>query len=671
MDLLYSSSMLLVSLSSAFFAFVIFLRGKNKKVKFYAILLLGTIFMWSLGRAGMNLSVQKPVSLFWVRFSYTGSIWMALAFLTFSWAVLDKKFNKIITVPVGLISLILWFLNFTNYFIKDLQPKLSFRFYDVPGGMAFEIFSAIYAIVLLYAHYELLNGYFRTTGNRKNQIGYLLLASLVGFIPSATTFPLVYNVPIYPFGVPIIALYPLILTYAITKHRLMDITVVIGRTSAFALVTLAYLGAFVGLWSALIYFHVPQVILLMITLIYLVFTGITFRYAWVATQTTADKTFIKGWYDYRVVQRKISESLRKITEKEELLPAVRKILDEELEIREVQIDFQEGKTNLLPPSLIEEIKHTKNIIPLPKESILPQGVVIPCFSNERLEALILVGPKRTEIPFNEVDMDLFRTLADEVYVVLQRVKPLEKAKADLAVEKVKLEIAQRELERTHRLASLGTLAAGLAHEIRNPMMALSSQAELLPKKLKDEGFLLWFSKMVPEQIFRILNIANRMLKFAKAKEEGLVKVNINKILEDILAMIEGKIRDKSIEVVKEFKTDKTISGNPDALSEAFLNIIINGIDFMDRGGTLTLITKEENTNLVVVIKDTGVGIPEDKLEHIFDPFYTSRAEGTGLGLSISYKIIKEHHGTIEVKSKVGVGTEVTVILPTSPQATLP
>jgi len=565
-----------------------------------------------------------------LRLDYMFASLVVLFFFLFclNFPKINMNINKegFIIIP----SIFFFILAATDLVIKNIRFRDSALVYDM--GFLYYLYALYIVTYLGGGVLNLLFKLAKSKGKERIQILYVCL----GFFISSS-FVVIFDVFVQPLfkapqlisrmGIWGMVFFVGFTTYAITKHRLMDITVVIGRTSAFALVTLAYLGTFVGLWSALIYFHVPQVILLMITLIYLVFTGLTFRDAWVATQTTADKTFIKGWYDYRVVQRKISESLRKITEKEELLPAVRKILDEELEIREVQIDFQEGKTNLLPPSLIEEIKHTKNIIPLPKESILPQGVVIPCFSNERLEALILVGPKRTEIPFNEEDMDLFRTLADEVYVVLQRVKPLEKAKADLAVEKVKLEIAQRELERTHRLASLGTLAAGLAHEIRNPMMALSSQAELLPKKLKDEEFLLWFSKMVPEQIFRILNIVNRMLKFAKAKEEGLVKVNINKILEDILAMIEGKIRDKNIEVVKEFKTDKTISGNPDALSETFLNIIINGIDFMDRGGTLTLITKEENTNLVVVIKDTGVGIPEDKLEHIFDPFYTSRAEG--------------------------------------------
>jgi len=298
-----------------------------------------------------------------------------------------------------------------------------------------------------------------------------------------------------------------------------------------------------------------------------------------------------------------------------------------------------------------------------------KSVEIPLKSSEGLEGVLRLGEKISEDPYDEKDLILFRTIQAQMVAVLDRTRPYEEIKKDLLSERGKLEIAEKELERAHRLAALGTLAAGLAHEIRNPMTVLRSRAERGLAKLGDQQFVKETYELMIKNVDRILNVVSRMLQFAKAKEQAWVRVDVNKVLEELLSLLEGKIRDKNLEVIKELKAKNPVMGNPDAVSEAFLNVLLNGIDFMERGGTLTVITREENENLVAEIRDTGIGISEDKLSRIFDPFFTTRAEGTGLGLSISYKIIKELGGTIEVMSKVGVGTEVTIKLPMALPAT--
>jgi len=368
-------------------------------------------------------------------------------------------------------------------------------------------------------------------------------------------------------------------------------------------------------------------------------------------QTPLEEKWITGWYDPTKVMSRIAEKLVPVLERDEAFRIVGEELKNAIKIKKVEI--------LVGPECpkISEINR------------VGKSVEIPLKSSEGLEGVLRLGEKISEDPYDEKDLILFRTIQAQMVAVLDRTRPYEEIKKDLLSERGKLEIAEKELERAHRLAALGTLAAGLAHEIRNPMTVLRSRAERGLAKLGDQQFVKETYELMIKNVDRILNVVSRMLQFAKAKEQAWVRVDVNKVLEELLSLLEGKIRDKNLEVIKELKAKNPVMGNPDAVSEAFLNVLLNGIDFMERGGTLTVITREENENLVAEIRDTGIGISEDKLSRIFDPFFTTRAEGTGLGLSISYKIIKELGGTIEVMSKVGVGTEVTIKLPMALPAT--
>jgi len=671
MDLLYSLSMILISLSSLFFAVFILNKSEDKRINIYAVLLLLTIFAWALGRAMMDLSADKAFAMFWIRFSYAGSIWMALAFLAFCWVILNKKFNYFIIAPVGLISLILWFLNFTNYFIVDLQPKLSFHFYDVPG-IVFNVFSATYTIVLLYAHYELFKGYLSSEGGKKVQIGYLFLASFVGFLPSSTTFPLVFNIPIYPFGVPVIVLYPFILAYAITKHRLMNISVVISRTVAWAITILSLGSIYVLLAWLYRTFVTAQIdwIFLAGTVLYGVLVGVSFQKIRLFLQTTTDRAFIKGWYDYREVLRKVATGLAKALTREDIVKTLYPIFQDDIDISESHLyfldrssaTFIEWDPKTLEPrkesALTKDYSLVKQVSAQKEVAVFDKKLCVPSFSGGDLVALFNLGKKRSEDEYNDDDIELFRTVSEYVAIALEYiVKPYEEVKERFATTEKKLFETEKQLERSQRLASLGTVAAGVAHEIRNPLAVISLKTQNLPdtEELRD------FKNIVIANTERATAIIKQMIMLSKPKERKEIEINLNELIDATLKLFAiSRIR-----LILDLKELPPIKCDPDEMKQVFINLIDNAIHAMPEGGDLTISSKyiEEPPSVQIEISDTGAGIPDEIKEKIFDPFFSTRHEGAGLGLSIAYRIVREHGGSMEFKSKVGKGTTFILKFP--------
>ena len=247
-----------------------------------------------------------------------------------------------------------------------------------------------------------------------------------------------------------------------------------------------------------------------------------------------------------------------------------------------------------------------------------------------------------------------------------------------------LKQSQDHLLSSEKLASLGTMAAGMAHEIKNPLVSLRTFTQLLPQRFQDEEFRNKFATVVPQEIDKINKIAESLLRFGRPHKPELTEVNVNEILEEILALFDNEARKSNIRVTTKLAELPKITADAGQLSQAFVNIILNAIQAMSGGGELTVKTdvgeviklnqsaKESTTEeeakpvpvVFVEITDTGVGIPEENMKKIFDPFFTTKeVGGTGMGLPITLRIIEEHHGTIRVKSQIGKGTTFLITLP--------
>jgi len=219
-----------------------------------------------------------------------------------------------------------------------------------------------------------------------------------------------------------------------------------------------------------------------------------------------------------------------------------------------------------------------------------------------------------------------------------------------------------------RLAIIGTLASGIAHEIKNPMVSISTFIQLLPTRHGDPEFMEKFKTVVPQELDRINNILEELLTFVRPVTPKLSRTDVRGIIERVLVLVEGNFKKYGINVAKRYREDlPEVMADGAQLEQVFMNIIMNAIHAMRDGGTLTISVVPNLRYIELEFKDTGCGILDENLNKIFDAFFTTRVDGTGLGLAISQKIIREHSGTIKVHSRVGTGTSFTINLPLLPR----
>jgi PAS domain S-box-containing protein len=244
-----------------------------------------------------------------------------------------------------------------------------------------------------------------------------------------------------------------------------------------------------------------------------------------------------------------------------------------------------------------------------------------------------------------------------------------------AVKRLELQI-----RRSDRLASLGTLSAGMAHEIKNPLVSIKTFAQLLPERYQDSDFRETFSNLIGHEIDRIDSLVNQLLRFARPAKPHLTPKHVHEILEKSLLLVGHRLYQKDIKLTRSFQAKvDTIRGDADQLEQVFLNFFINAMDAMKNGGELTVTTKvgtnEEWVSALthsngasretfrISICDTGEGIRSEDIPHVFDPFFTTKDYGTGLGLSVVHGIVQEHGGQIEVESELRKGTSFHILLP--------
>lgn len=244
---------------------------------------------------------------------------------------------------------------------------------------------------------------------------------------------------------------------------------------------------------------------------------------------------------------------------------------------------------------------------------------------------------------------------------------------------------EQNVQRAHRLSSVGTLAAGMAHEIKNPLVSIKTFSQLLPLRYDDPDFRATFTDIVPHEVERIDSIVTRLLHFARPKPATFAPQDLRAIIEEVLILVENQLRKGNITVETGFPGPRVdIYGDEQQLHQVFLNLVLNSIDAMreKKSGLLRVQVDYERRQVRrgakgavpdydcvrVSLSDTGCGISSESLDRIFTPFYTTKDDGTGLGLSVVHGIVTEHGGTIYVESKPGQETTFVITLPVAHRA---
>jgi two-component system NtrC family sensor kinase len=286
----------------------------------------------------------------------------------------------------------------------------------------------------------------------------------------------------------------------------------------------------------------------------------------------------------------------------------------------------------------------------------PEEELRPLFEAEHLTWIVMAG-------------GLALIIAGTVLVTNSMVRRLEKAER----EKANLDA---NLTQSGKMAALGKMAAGVAHEINNPLAIIREQAGWIKDLMEEpEVKAIPQFKEISDSVHRIehhveraKNVTHRMLGFARRMEPVMQSVDVSKLLAETVQFLKTEALLRNIDIRQELAENlPPTSSDPTQLQQVFLNLIDNAIDAIGKNGQLTLTTRYDSSHheISAVFTDTGCGIPPDKLDNIFDPFFTTKkpGEGTGLGLSIAFGIIEKLGGRITVTSTVGQGTTFTVIIP--------
>jgi len=304
------------------------------------------------------------------------------------------------------------------------------------------------------------------------------------------------------------------------------------------------------------------------------------------------------------------------------------------------------------------------------------SLVIPLFFKDELVGILSLGEKKSGIMYTTSDLKLLKTLANQSAIAIENAfafKLVEDYARKLEEANRGLREAQAQLIQAEKMSAIGHLAAGIAHEIRNPLNIIEGARYYLSQIIDGENSeqASEYLDYIKHEIDRTNRLIDNVLKFSRSEPPHFEPVNINSILENALILIRKQLSDSGIKLITNFSPEiPQIMGDPNQLWQVFINILMNAIQAMPYGsGELQIDTGLYNgssDHVFIRFADTGIGIDEEDLPKIFDPFFTKKDTGTGLGLSISYKIIESHEGRITASSKKGKGTTFIIELPINP-----
>lgn len=678
---------------------VVFFQDFRNRINASFFLITVAIALWTLG-----------VYLFWnvpdIKLAFAGGRIAFLgastipAFMLFFSLVFPKELKTITFFWAGaVISPLIIFpvLVFSNLILKEVVSLAGGvrRVY----GPAYPLFLLYYVLYFILFFYDLFLKERSFSGISRTQVRYVFLGFGVSAAIAFTTNLILpfFGIGAFSFIGPHATLFlVVIVAYAILKHRLMSIEVVIQRSTVYAVATVLIMS-FYALAVMISEVYLRKVIgytSLAVTALAALFIAIVYQPLVRSFQEFTDRLFFRGRYDYQKTLRKISHEIASVIKLEELIRLIASSFIDTMKISEISFLLPEKgrehfcSVNVAVPRykkieidaegpIVTWLSRTKDILvrdevedqPAVRDAMERLGISVwvPIISKKELIGIIALGGKLSGDSFTSEDLALLTTLANQTAVALDNARLYDEAVKNLA----ELKEMEEKVRRSDKLTALATMAAGMAHEIKNPLSSMKVFAQLLPAKIHDPEYRRKLEEILPREIDRIDRIVVSLLGFARATAPNYEKIIIEEVLEENLKYFEEKARNAFVTIKREFAGLPEIEVDRGQISQVFSNLILNGIQAMPEGGELTVKTfpgkkvGDVLQNVVIRVSDTGHGMPEEMLKKLFDPFFTTKYGGTGLGLTIAHSIVDGHRGFIDVESKVGKGTIFTVTLPVS------
>jgi len=565
-------------------------------------------------------------------------------------------------------------------------------------GPLYLLFSAYLAGYLLVGFIFLIKNYRRAVGLVRLQIKYCLvgMSLTAGLGVSANLFLPMAGISKFNWlGPSFTVIYAGFATYSIVRHRLMDINIVLTKgTTYISLLLLLFIPlVLISILSQKLSFGKMSYLHTLIVFLLLFLAAALFSKVKPSAEKAVEQILFKDRYDYRDTLGRFSKVLVSILDLQSLSKGIIDTITQTMGVEKASLflisEEKEGY-NLCESrnvSTTASTQHLSQNSPLPfylqkvgeiivreelakrvhlpvinnvvnEMSLLEAEVSIPLLWKEQLIGMINLSHKFTRDIYSREDIELLGTLANQTAIAIENARLYEDLKRSKSY-----------IRRADRLASLGTLTAGLAHEIRNPLVAIKTFTQLLPERIDDQEFRDKFLQIASAEVDRISSLVTELLDFARTSDPKLEMENINIILDGMILLVSTEANKKQINVHKTYDSDLPfVQIDREQMKQVFLNILLNAIEATPEKGKITVATRSflkpgGEPYVQIEFTDTGCGIPPDQLEEIFNPFFTTKTTGSGLGLSISNQIVQDHEGYIDVESQVGKGSSFFVNLP--------
>ena len=616
----------------------------------------------------------------------------------------QKKQERFILYFVYLVTFVLgYFFITTQYFLNGVYKY--YWGYFSKAGILHPYYMMFQALVLLRADYilfkTLLSQKAQLSPTKQAQIKYFLVASLL-LLPGMIDYIPKYGVEIYPFGFVFILAFLSVIGYAIVRYKLMDIEVIIKKTLVFA-------GLLASVFAMLI---LPTLIIqeylfrgtgtggrmagLAISGIVIILTMHRIE-AFIINVT--DKYLFQKKYDYKELLKTFTAEVLKVLELDNLVNlTVDKLSDIVKLTSSAVLLFDEEKqqfnvmasrgvkdptVTLIRPDgivtfmeethgyiLIKELNDKKIMVPESVKEIIARlsaELIIPMVLHEEVMGMLSLGKKKSDEDYTQDDLDILLPLAKTLAIAISNAKLFDE------LGKTQAEAAQKE-----KMAVIGTLSAGINHEICNPLGIARGQCEAFLLNLKDGLYktksaeeLLERSKEIMAKVIketdRATAITKKLSGFAKPSKGESELVDISKELDEVQGLVGYELKLEKIEFVKDIEKDlPNIFVDKKQLQEVLFNLVRNAGQAIGEKGRITVSVRQKDRKVFIDIQDTGSGIPEDKVHQLFNPFFTTKepGKGTGLGLFIVRQVVERSGGRIYLKqTKVGEGTTFTLEFP--------
>lgn len=678
---------------------LIFTRSSQYYKKIYLVFgfLCISSALWILSVLMVFISEDIGWKLFWVRLVFGVSSFIPAIFLNFSLIFPNYQYTispakKLLMYLPPLFVLAICQTDLIVVSIKQIDP------YIVKYGIMHNLFSLYLVIYLSLGFYFLVKTYINSVGVYRLQITYCFLGMLItstGGLFTNVLLPLFGTSKYSGFGPSFTMIMVGFTTYSILKHRMMDINIVLKKgTTYILLLGLLFVPSFILilLGQKIFYGKINYLFTAMMFSV-LSLTALLFYKVKPGAEKAVDQLFFKDRYNYRETLGKFSKAMVNILDLPALVKRIIEMITQTMGVKKASIfllndekggyDLLESKNlkNSSPHFLLAKGAPLTNYLQKMKEIVVKEElakgahipelidviqqmasleaeVSIPLISKGQLIGMINLSHKFNKDVYYQEDIDLLTTLANQASIAIENARLYEDLKRSKSY-----------IRRADRLASLGTLTAGLAHEIRNPLVAIKTLTQLLPERIDDEEFRNHFLSIAAGEVERISHLVNELLDFARPSTPKLEMEDINSILDGMILLVSTESRKKNLHIEKEYTPDlPSIKVDREQIKQVFLNILLNAIEATPEGGSITVRTRSflkpgGKVYLQVEFKDTGCGIAQEYIEEIFNPFYTTKPTGSGLGLSISNQIVRDHEGYIDVESQIGKGTSFFINLP--------